>query len=314
MAAGSLNLGEIVRAQQGHVRHGLVLAAAAPPVRGVLHLRRGRDQPRALRRGRRASPRSWPASHGRVLRHGLRRVLPGRVRQHDPDLFLTSICSGRLALAVPACCRLLLAVPVLGWFLGDGIHWFLAKTAFFIFCFLWFRATFPRYRYDQIMRLGWKVFIPVTLVWLFVHRRWPWRWAGSRGRCKERPHERRAKLRQELSALELLKGMSLTGRYLFARKITRPVSRGEDSAVAPLPRPARAAPLSQRRGALHRLQAVRGGLPGACHHYRVRAARRRHAPHHPLRHRPVQVHLLRLLRGGVPGGLHRGDAPVRVPL
>ncbi|MBE9568894.1 MAG: NADH-quinone oxidoreductase subunit H, partial [Proteobacteria bacterium] len=34
--------------------------------------------------------------------------------------------------------------------------------------FLWFRATFPRYRYDQIMRLGWKVFIPVTIVWLFV--------------------------------------------------------------------------------------------------------------------------------------------------
>jgi NADH-quinone oxidoreductase subunit H len=60
-----------------------------------------------------------------------------------------------------------LAVPVIGWFLGDGIHWFLAKTAFFIFCFLWLRATFPRYRYDQIMRLGWKVLIPVTLVWLF---------------------------------------------------------------------------------------------------------------------------------------------------
>ncbi|OOG23326.1 NADH-quinone oxidoreductase subunit H [Thioalkalivibrio denitrificans] len=60
-----------------------------------------------------------------------------------------------------------LAVPVLGWFLGDGIHWFLMKTAFFLFCFLWFRATFPRYRYDQIMRLGWKVLIPVTLVWLF---------------------------------------------------------------------------------------------------------------------------------------------------
>jgi NADH-quinone oxidoreductase subunit H len=34
--------------------------------------------------------------------------------------------------------------------------------------FLWFRATFPRYRYDQIMRLGWKVFIPITIVWLVV--------------------------------------------------------------------------------------------------------------------------------------------------
>ena len=40
------------------------------------------------------------------------------------------------------------------------------KMSFFMFCFLWFRATFPRYRYDQIMRLGWKVFIPVTIVWI----------------------------------------------------------------------------------------------------------------------------------------------------
>ncbi len=49
-----------------------------------------------------------------------------------------------------------------------SIAWFLLKTSFFIFVFLWLRATFPRYRYDQIMRLGWKVFIPVTIVWLFV--------------------------------------------------------------------------------------------------------------------------------------------------
>jgi NADH-quinone oxidoreductase subunit H len=49
---------------------------------------------------------------------------------------------------------------------APGLHWLVAKIAFFLFCFLWFRATFPRYRYDQIMRLGWKVFIPVTLVWL----------------------------------------------------------------------------------------------------------------------------------------------------
>jgi len=58
--------------------------------------------------------------------------------------------------------------PLIGLLLGSGIHWFLLKTAFFIFCFLWARATFPRYRYDQIMRLGWKILIPVTLVWLFV--------------------------------------------------------------------------------------------------------------------------------------------------
>ncbi|QVL48786.1 MAG: NADH-quinone oxidoreductase subunit NuoH [Thiocapsa sp.] len=52
--------------------------------------------------------------------------------------------------------------------LGDGFHWLLLKTFFFMFVFLWLRATFPRYRYDQIMRLGWKVFIPITIVWILV--------------------------------------------------------------------------------------------------------------------------------------------------
>ena len=59
-------------------------------------------------------------------------------------------------------------LPVIGALLGSGVHWFLAKTSFFIFCFLWFRATFPRYRYDQIMRLGWKVLLPLTLIWIVV--------------------------------------------------------------------------------------------------------------------------------------------------
>ena len=52
--------------------------------------------------------------------------------------------------------------------LDDGFHWLLLKTFFFMFLFLWFRATFPRYRYDQIMRLGWKVFIPITIVWILI--------------------------------------------------------------------------------------------------------------------------------------------------
>jgi NADH-quinone oxidoreductase subunit H len=61
-------------------------------------------------------------------------------------------------------------IPVLGdTFLGEGsIFWFLAKTIVFMFMFLWYRATFPRYRYDQIMRLGWKVLIPITLVWVML--------------------------------------------------------------------------------------------------------------------------------------------------
>nr|WP_198683779.1 NADH-quinone oxidoreductase subunit NuoH [Peristeroidobacter agariperforans] len=58
--------------------------------------------------------------------------------------------------------------PLPGFITAPGFHWLFLKLAFFLFCYLWFRATFPRYRYDQIMRLGWKVFIPVTLVWLAV--------------------------------------------------------------------------------------------------------------------------------------------------
>lgn len=57
-------------------------------------------------------------------------------------------------------------------FLPDGIIWLLAKMSFILFLFLWFRATFPRYRYDQLMRLGWKVFLPICLVWLVVVGVW----------------------------------------------------------------------------------------------------------------------------------------------
>ena len=50
----------------------------------------------------------------------------------------------------------------------SSFGWLASKMLFFMFCFLWSRATFPRYRYDQIMRLGWKVFIPITIVWISV--------------------------------------------------------------------------------------------------------------------------------------------------
>jgi NADH-quinone oxidoreductase subunit H len=62
--------------------------------------------------------------------------------------------------------------------LGDGFIWFALKACFVLLLFLWVRATFPRYRYDQVMRLGWKVFIPVTLVWIiFVGAMMQTRWA-----------------------------------------------------------------------------------------------------------------------------------------
>jgi len=72
-------------------------------------------------------------------------------------------------------------VPLIGGTapLGDGMLWLFGKMAFVLFFFLWIRATFPRYRYDQIMRLGWKVFLPVTLVWIvFLAVMMQTRWAG----------------------------------------------------------------------------------------------------------------------------------------
>jgi NADH-quinone oxidoreductase subunit H len=64
--------------------------------------------------------------------------------------------------------------PVLGTLTGwvPAIVWLLAKVSFILFLFLWFRATFPRYRYDQLMRLGWKVFIPLTIIWVAVIAVW----------------------------------------------------------------------------------------------------------------------------------------------
>ena len=62
-------------------------------------------------------------------------------------------------------------------FLPDGFFWLALKTSSILFLFLWARATFPRFRYDQIMRLGWKIFIPITLFWLVLVAFWlmtPW--------------------------------------------------------------------------------------------------------------------------------------------
>ncbi|OWK30659.1 NADH-quinone oxidoreductase subunit NuoH [Sphingomonas mucosissima] len=62
-------------------------------------------------------------------------------------------------------------LPPIDWaplYYVPGIIWLFAKTLFFFFCFSWVKATVPRYRYDQLMRLGWKVFLPVSLFWVFL--------------------------------------------------------------------------------------------------------------------------------------------------
>ena len=60
----------------------------------------------------------------------------------------------------------------LPWLAAPGFGWLLVKLFLVVSSFLWFRATFPRYRYDQIMRLGWKVFMPLTIVWIVVLGAW----------------------------------------------------------------------------------------------------------------------------------------------
>ena len=73
----------------------------------------------------------------------------------------------------------------LAFLMAGSFFWLAAKICFFMYTFFWLRATFPRYRYDQIMRLGWKVFIPVTIVWIVVEgilawlRVGPWAGLGS---------------------------------------------------------------------------------------------------------------------------------------
>ncbi len=99
--------------------------------------------------------------------------------------------------------------------------WLFTKVFFFAFLYLWFRAAFPRYRYDQIMRLGWKVFIPIgfdlavrdRLSGLFRHRR-----TGRDARSGRMSNV--AGFFKSLLLLELFKGLALTGKYMFKPKYT----------------------------------------------------------------------------------------------
>jgi NADH-quinone oxidoreductase subunit H len=78
---------------------------------------------------------------------------------------------------VPAIFASAIGLP---WLAAANFGWLLVKLFIIVTCFLWFRATFPRYRYDQIMRLGWKVFLPLTIGWIVVLGAWMqtplWAW------------------------------------------------------------------------------------------------------------------------------------------
>jgi NADH-quinone oxidoreductase subunit H len=62
-------------------------------------------------------------------------------------------------------------LPIVDWkplYAIPGVIWLFGKMFFFFFCFAWIKASVPRYRYDQLMRLGWKVFLPVSLIWVVL--------------------------------------------------------------------------------------------------------------------------------------------------
>lgn len=161
IAAGSLNLGEIVLAQQGGVLHWFWLPLL--PLFVVYFISGVAETNRA----------PFDVSEGES------EIVAGFHVEYSGMAFAVFFLAEYADMILIS---MLAAVMFMGGWLSPfqgtfmeswfawvpGIIWLLIKTSFFLFLYLWFRATFPRYRYDQIMRLGWKVFIPVTIVWLVV--------------------------------------------------------------------------------------------------------------------------------------------------
>jgi len=167
MAAGSLNLGDIVRSQQGNLGALDWFALPLLPLflvyffSGVAETNRA---PFDVAEGESEIVAGFHVEYSGVafavffLAEYANMIL---VSALAAIMFLGGWLSPLPASWIPD-------VAILSTLIGDGIHWFIIKTVIFLFFYLWFRATFPRYRYDQIMRLGWKVFIPITIVWLLV--------------------------------------------------------------------------------------------------------------------------------------------------
>jgi NADH-quinone oxidoreductase subunit H len=162
MAAGSLNLGDIVRAQEGSLIHWFWLPLL--PLFVIYFISGVAETNRA------------PFD----VAEGESEIVAGFHVEYSGTTFAVFFLAEYANMILIATLTAILFAG--GWlspFQGipgletlfawvPGIFWLLAKISFFLFFFLWFRATFPRYRYDQIMRLGWKVFIPLTIVWIVV--------------------------------------------------------------------------------------------------------------------------------------------------
>ena len=275
---------------------GLELVLAVSAVRRLLHLRRRRDQPRAVRcapKGESEIVAGFHVEYSGIAFATL--FFLRRIRQHDPDLGAHRRCSSSAAGCrpfdgLPAAADNFLAQP--------SFFWLALKIVILhVLYILWFRATFPRYRYDQIMRLGWKALIPVTLVWIAVEGVMAYFAGRTVGEVATM-----ASVRNWVKPLktlwELLLGLSVTAAALL------PARRSQFNTRRRRRRNRRASAGCTRCAAIRTARSA--ASPASCAR---RCARRcaitiesdvgagRHAPHDALRHRPLQVHLLRLLRG-----------------
>ncbi|MCH7830364.1 MAG: NADH-quinone oxidoreductase subunit NuoH [Proteobacteria bacterium] len=172
MASGSLNLGEIVRAQSGGVSHWFVLPLfplfIVFWISGVAETNRA---PFDVAEGESEIVAGFHVEYSGV-------AFALFFLAEYANMVLISTMTAIFFLggwASPfAGWTFLYEIAWLSWLTVGGLPWLFAKMCFFMYTFFWLRATFPRYRYDQIMRLGWKILIPVTIIWIAVEGAMAW--------------------------------------------------------------------------------------------------------------------------------------------
>ena len=171
MAAQSLNLGDIVRGQEGGC--GLLTGICMPLLADVRRLPRSPGVAETNRAPFDVAEGESEIVAGFHVEYSGMAFALFFLAEYANMILVATLCSIMFLGGWLSPWPLLNDIEILGVHpFGDGIGWLFVKICVVLFIFLWVRATFPRYRYDQIMRLGWKVFIPVTLVWIVVVGAW----------------------------------------------------------------------------------------------------------------------------------------------
>lgn len=158
LCAGSLNLGDIVRSQAGGVGHWYAFSGLLPMF--VIFFISGLAETNRL-------PFDLPEAEGELV--------AGYNVEYSAMAFALFFLGEYMNMILISAMTVILFLG--GWYAPvdaewlswiPGAAWFILKIALCLFVFLWVRATFPRYRYDQLMRLGWKIFLPVSLLWVVL--------------------------------------------------------------------------------------------------------------------------------------------------